>query len=137
FLLPCARRKAARQFLAVDQPFGLGVGADQRGRKKRKRHAGIPVSTPSLVIPAKAGTQRKKERVQRSAALDPACAGMTKEGNSRPQAASAWRKLLLVVWSPASHRLSSAWALARRSSSPAEARGSSQVNSTVIPLGST
>src|SRR5262249_24539318 len=37
-----ARRKAAGELLAVDQPFGLGVGPDQRGRQQRQGHHVLP-----------------------------------------------------------------------------------------------
>ena len=36
---PDARRKAAGEILAVDQPVGLGVGADERRRQQLLRHA--------------------------------------------------------------------------------------------------
>ena len=63
-----ARRKAAGELLAVDQPFRLGVGADERSGQKRQRHG----DSSHLVWPGEAHFQhpRDMQRLAAGAVLD-------------------------------------------------------------------
>src|SRR5207244_13601313 len=52
-----ARREAAGELLAVDQPFGLRVTADQRGRKKH-RHSPYPSTNFGEILRSRPGSTR-------------------------------------------------------------------------------